>query len=141
MTSELERKMCKILIVEDSDTFRETLRGILYSRFPFLAFDEARDGKEALKKVNSFHPDLIFMDIELPGESGLELTKKIKESYSKIIIIILTNYDLPEYREAARRSGADHFIVKGSSTTQEILAFVESIVSKLRTKPTKQGHG
>lgn len=130
MTSELERKMCKILIVEDSDTFRETLRGILYSRFPFLAFDEARDGKEALKKVNSFHPDLIFMDIKLPGESGLELTKKIKESYSKIIIIILTNYDLPEYREAARRNGADHFIVKGSSTTGEIFDLVQAVVSE-----------
>jgi CheY-like chemotaxis protein len=81
MTYELERKMCKILIVEDSETFRKTLRGILYSRFPFFAFDEARDGKEALKKINSFRPDLIFMDIKLPGESGLELTKKIKESY------------------------------------------------------------
>ena len=50
------------------------------------------------------------MDIRLPGENGLELTKRIKMNYPDIIMVILTNYDLPEYREAARESMADYFV-------------------------------
>ena len=129
MTTELETKTCRVLIVEDNITFRETLRGILYSRFPFLSFEELGDGKGALTKVKDFLPDLIFMDIKLPGESGLELTRKIKGSYPEIPIIILTNYDFPEYREVARQNGADYFFVKGSSTAEEILEWVDSLLS------------
>ncbi len=65
-------------------------------------------------KVDTVHPDLIFMDIRLSGESGLNLTKKIKAVFPDIMIFVLTSYDIPEYREAAFRCGADKFIVKGS---------------------------
>ena len=117
----------KTLIVEDNASFRNTLLDILSAQFPSIAIEEAADGKEALQKVDSFQPHLIFMDIKLPGENGLHLTQKIKAKYPEVVVIILTSYDLPEYREAAFRYGANHFIVKGSSTNQEILALVESI--------------
>jgi len=68
------------------------------------------------------------MDIKLPGESGLELTKKIKDQYPNIPIIILTSYDLPEYREAASHYRANHFLSKGSATKEGILSLVESIL-------------
>jgi DNA-binding NarL/FixJ family response regulator len=55
------------------------------------------------------------MDIRLPGENGLELTKKIKRNNPGIITVILTSYDLLEYRQAARESMADYFVPKGSS--------------------------
>ena len=90
---------------------------------------EAVDGKEALQKVETLGPDLIFMDIKLPGENGLDLTKKIRADYPKIIIIILTSYDLPEYRQAAYQYGAKYFISKGLWSGEEILALVESILS------------
>ncbi len=122
--------MCKTLIVEDNNNFRQALRSLLDSRFPTMTFEEARDGKEALEKMNVFDPDLIFMDIKLPGESGLELTRKIRDSNTKVKIIILTSYDLPEYQEAARVGGANHFISKGSSKAEEILALVHGILSQ-----------
>lgn len=122
--------MYKILIVEDNDNFRQTLRGLLDSRLPSMTFEEAREGTEALEKVSAFDPDLIFMDIKLPGESGLELTKRIRHSNSKVKIIILTSYDLPEYREAAREGGANHFVSKCSSKAEEILGLVETILSE-----------
>ncbi len=122
-------EMYKILIVEDNDHFRQTLRSLLDARFPSMSFEEARDGSEALEKVSAFDPDLIFMDIKLPGESGLELTKRIRHSNAEVKIIILTSYDLPEYREAARMGGANHFISKGSCKAEEILALVETILS------------
>ena len=123
-------EMCKILIVEDNDHFRQTLRSLLDARFPSMTFEEARDGSEALEKVRAFDPDLIFMDIKLPGQSGLDLTKRIRHSNAEVKIIILTSYDLPEYREAARVGGADHFVSKGSSKAEEILALVETLLSE-----------
>ncbi len=82
--------------------------------FPGVAFDEATNGVKALQRVEAFIPDLIFMDIRLPGESGLGLTEKIKANYPEIIVFILTNYDIPECRKAAFRYGADRFITKES---------------------------
>ena len=123
-------KILKILIVEDNDHFRQTLRSLLDARFPLMTFEEARDGSEALEKVSAFDPDLIFMDIKLPGQSGLELTKRIRHSNAEVKIIILTSYDLPEYREAARVGGANHFVSKGSCKAEEILALVETMLSE-----------
>ena len=120
--------MHKVLIVEDNDNFRLTLRSLLDSRFPSMSFEEATEGSEALEKVSTFDPDLIFMDIKLPGQSGLELTKIIRDSNTEVKIIILTSYDLPEYREAARVGGANHFVSKGSCKAEEILALVETIL-------------
>lgn len=121
--------MFRTLIVEDNVVFRESFREILRIRFSHMVVDEAADGEEALQKVDTLQPDLIFMDIELPGENGLELTKKIKTHYPAIVIIILTNYDLPEYREAADQYGANHFISKSSSSRDDILTLVKSILS------------
>ena len=87
------------------------------------------DGVEALKNIKIQLPDLIFMDIRLPGQSGLELTARIKASHPGIAIIILTAYDLPEYREAAFRGGADGFIPKSSLHMADIAALIESIFS------------
>ena len=121
-------KNFKVLIVEDSALFRESLTVSLQERFPFVEFYGAGDGEEALQKVETYHPNLIFMDIRLPGESGLELTRKIKTSHPDIVIIILTSYDLPEYREAAARYKADYFLSKGYSGTENIFKLVEFIL-------------
>jgi YesN/AraC family two-component response regulator len=122
--------MLKTLIFEDSAFFRQLLKETLHSRFPSMDIAEAENGKDALQKVESLRPHLIFMDIKLPGENGLELTKKIKARYSDISIIILTSYDLPEYREAAREYQADHFLSKGASTKEDILTLVQSIITE-----------
>jgi DNA-binding NarL/FixJ family response regulator len=90
---------------------------------------EAVDGEEALKKVDAILPHFIFMDIKLPGENGVELTRKIKAAHADIIIIILTSYNLPEYRQVAYESGADGFLIKGSSTRDEVLKLVDSFMS------------
>jgi two-component system response regulator YesN len=104
----------RLLIVEDNNLFRQTLREGLQLSFPEIIIDEAANGVEALKRVDAFTPDLILMDMRLPGESGLALTQKIKATYPDIIIFILTNYDSLELREAASRYGADGYIAKDS---------------------------
>ena len=124
------KRTWRTLIVEDNGIFRQTLKNLLLGRFPFMEVGEAKDGEEADQKINGVHPDLIFMDIRLPGISGLELTKRIKKSKSHAVIIILTSHNLPEYREAATRCGADFFLTKGSATAEEILNLVDSILSE-----------
>jgi len=106
--------MKRVLIVDDNTFFLQFLRQTLHSRFPSLEIAEAADGEEAMQKIKTFHPEGVFMDLRLPGENGLELTKKIKAQYPDIIVVIITNYDLPEYRKAAYESRADHFISKDS---------------------------
>ena len=119
-------KTLRVLIVEDSILFRRLFKETLHHRFPSVEIYEAIDGEEALLQVETLRPNLIFMDIRLPGENGLELTQKIKTRNPNIIVIILTGYDLPEYREASQRY-ADYFFSKDSSTTENIFTLVESI--------------
>jgi len=120
--------MIKTLIVEDNNDFRLTLRGILAKRFPFMAFHEAMNGKEALQQIDSFEPDLIFLDINLPDSNGLEITKNLRKYNCEAKIIILTSYNLPEYRDAAIQNGADYFLSKGSSNAKDIAVLVDSII-------------
>jgi len=116
------------LLVEDSTIFRKLLKETLHSGFPSLEISEAANGEEAMQKINVHPPDLIFVDIKLPGENGLALTAKIKAKYPDMIIIILTSYDTPEYREAAVHAKANFFLSKGSSSKEGILTLVESVL-------------
>jgi DNA-binding NarL/FixJ family response regulator len=116
-----------ILIVDDSAPFRQTLKSILVSQFPIFRVAVAGDGKEAVEKTRSQRPDLIFMDVKLPGENGFRLTGKIKALYPEMMVIIITSYDSLEYREAAVKAGADLFISKKSSTAKEIVSAVKSL--------------
>ena len=116
------------MLVEDSPTYRKLLKDNLKDQFPSMDIIEAADGVEAFQKIDSHPPNLIFMDIRLPGEDGLDLTRKMKADYSDIIIIILTSHDLPEYREAATRNGADYFFSKASIATDEIFKLIKIIL-------------
>ena len=110
----------KLLLIEDNKIFRKTFKEGLQNFFPATEIEEAADGTEALNKVEDFKPELIFMDIQLPGENGLQLTRKIKAQHPEIKIIILTTYDSPEYREAALKSQADSFIAKDSLNWEQL---------------------
>ena len=118
-----------ILLVEDNVTFRRVLKQSLHECFPCMTIAEAVAGEEALRKIDNLLPNLIFMDIKLPGENGLELTRKIKATHPETPIIILTSYDVLEYRQAAYESGADSFLVKGTFTLGELITMVESLIS------------
>ena len=118
--------MFNTLLVEDNVSFRQALSDILIAYFPSIDVDEAGNGEEALSKVEYRRPDLIFMDVQLPGESGLEITRKIKRVYSDIVVVILTSHGLPEYRQQAFQNGADCFLLKEDDACMDnILARIE----------------
>jgi CheY-like chemotaxis protein len=73
--------MLRIMTVEDNLPFRKMFKGHLLSEFPSMEVIEAANGEEAFKGLVSYPVDLVFMDIGLPGENGLKLTRKIKDKY------------------------------------------------------------
>lgn len=118
--------MLKALLVEDNRIFRETFKKDLLGRFPDIALEEEENGEEAMEKISAAPPDLIFMDIRLPGANGFHLTRRIKSEFPWIRVAVLTSYDLPEYRQAAMQYGADYFWVK-DSFREEVEAVVKSM--------------
>ena len=118
-----------MLIVEDNDFFRKTLKETLETLFPSFLIHEAREGNEALQKVDALRPELIVMDIQLPGKNGLDLTREIKANCPDTKVMILTNYDIPEYREAADRSGASAFVVKSSLNWGDLEELIKSLIA------------
>ncbi len=123
--------MFTTLIVEDNCTFRQSLREVLRGHFPDMTIMEAGSGQETWRQFENFAPSLVFMDLRLPNGNGLDLTREIKAVHPETVVVILTSYDLPEYREAALRHGASHFLTKGSVTSDELAALVRSIASQV----------
>ena len=119
--------MHKILLVEDNDVFRKVFLESLLQRFPDYLYEEVKDGNDVFRKVSEFYPDIIFMDINLPNKNGLELTYEIKKENPGILIIIVSNYDFPEYRMKAEEIGADYFLSKSSITEDNIAQLIDNI--------------
>jgi YesN/AraC family two-component response regulator len=119
--------MLKVLIVEDNAAYRQSLHHLLVERFPALQISEAADAADALRQALSRCFDLIFMDIRLPNGNGLDLTRIIKTVFADSVICVISSYAMLEYRQAAFRNGADHFMIKGQSTGVEIVELVESL--------------
>jgi DNA-binding NarL/FixJ family response regulator len=106
--------MFKTMLVEDNASFRDAVRNDLVSRFPSMKVVEASNGEEAFQNLASNPADLIFMDISLPGKNGILLTKEIKTDHQNTAVVMLSGYDLNDYRKAALQSGANGFIGKDS---------------------------
>jgi DNA-binding NarL/FixJ family response regulator len=113
-------------VVEDDPVFRDIVRDIVNSNFTSIAVLEAQNGLEALAGLRLYSPDLVFMDIQLPKTNGLQLAKQLKAVDPHVHITVLTNHDNPEYREAARECGVNHFVSKASSVQTEVVKVIRS---------------
>jgi DNA-binding NarL/FixJ family response regulator len=121
--------MCQILVVEDHDLYRKLLRDALDNECDSAIIVEAKNGSEAIQKIQGTNPHLVFMNIVLPDTNGLELMRKIKGLFPAAKVVVLVDFDIPEYEEAAIRYGADHVLVKTSPCLSKIKTAVRSIPS------------
>jgi DNA-binding NarL/FixJ family response regulator len=104
--------MLRILIVDDHEVVRLGLRALL-SRYPeFTVVDGAASAEEALEKVQLHHPDVVVMDIRLPGTDGIEACEMIKEEMPEAHVIMLTSYAEDEMLFDAISAGADGYVLK-----------------------------
>ena len=123
--------MFKILIVDPNEPFRRALKKVLTNRFSFVDILEAVDVIEASAMVQDFDPNLIFIEIHLPSGSGLDLARRIKSGRPEIVIVILTSYNLPEYKKASEESGIEHFVPKDDWTGKDMVDLVRIILTDL----------
>ena len=100
----------RILVVDDHQVVREGLRHMLELEADIEVVGEASDAKEALTQVESLSPEIILMDIKMPGVDGIELTRQLKEKQPSCNIIMLTLYD--EYLTEAIEAGAVGYLLK-----------------------------
>ncbi len=114
--------MIQILLVDDHAVLRDGLRSILDLESDIRVVGEAVSGEEVLKKVEEYRPDFILMDINLPGQNGIEVTSLVKSQYPNCRVLILTMFEHDEYLMEALRAGADGYLLKDSSSEQVVAA-------------------
>jgi DNA-binding NarL/FixJ family response regulator len=106
--------MIRVLLADDQDLLRAGIRALLEVRAGIEVVGEAADGSEALRLVELLRPDVVLMDIRMPGMDGLEATRRIvaDPALDGVHVVILTTFDLDEYVFEAIRLGASGFLVK-----------------------------
>lgn len=101
-----------VVIVDDSILVRERLVNMLSAIPTLKVVGEAGNSFQALSVVEKEKPHAVVIDIKMPGESGVDVVRKIKEKNPMVIAIILTNYPFSQYREKCFENGADYFFDK-----------------------------
>lgn len=112
--SDLAKKY-RILVVDDHPVVREGVCSMLSGDPQLEVVGRADSGKDALEKVNLLEPDLVLLDILMPGMSGIEVTRLIKLARPATVVILLTMYDSKMYVVEGLRAGASGYLVKDSS--------------------------
>jgi len=114
--------MTRILIADDHTIFREGLKRILSESPDIVVADEAQNGSEALRKVLNNDFDLVLLDISMPGISGLDVLKQIKNEKPKLPVLILSVYPEEQYAVRVLRAGAAGYLTKESALDELISA-------------------
>lgn len=104
----------QILIVDDRTVVRKELKNVLELTGIVSVVGEAADGQEALRLANVLKPDIVLMDLEMPGMDGFEATRQIKALHLAQAVIVFTVYADDANKQKALEAGADAFIVKGT---------------------------
>ena len=113
-------KKIRVLIVDDHAVLRAGLRTLLNLQPDMEVAGEAAEGLEALERVKRLEPDVVLMDITLPGMEGLEVTKKLKKTHPNVKVLILTMHEDRRYLYSALKAGASGYVVKRAADTELI---------------------
>jgi two-component system, NarL family, response regulator NreC len=112
----------KILIADDHAIVRDGLKALLGSQPDIEVVAEAVNGDEAVEKTREFLPEVILMDITMPGKNGLDATREIKKAFPEVKILVLTMHESDEYFFKMLDAGASGYFIKGGSTGELINA-------------------
>ncbi len=105
--------MTRVLLVDDQELIRAGLRGILLPRLGFEIVGELSDGGRVVEAVRRWAPDIVVMDIRMPGVDGVTATRALRASTEAPPVLVLTTFDDDEVLAAALRAGASGFLLKG----------------------------
>jgi DNA-binding NarL/FixJ family response regulator len=115
----------RIVIVDDHPLFRKGLQEMIHSDGTFVVCGEAGTAAEAMEVVRKLHPDLVIVDLSLPGANGIELIKNIRAEFSRLPILVLSMHDESLYALRALRAGAEGYVMKHEAMANVIHAIRE----------------
>lgn len=118
----------RILIADDHTLFRDGLRALLGSVADTEVVGEAATGSEAITRAGALSPDIVLMDIQMPGTNGIEATRRIVQANATVRVVMLTMFEDDDSVFAAMRAGARGYILKGASQT-EMLRAIRAVAS------------
>lgn len=121
--------VARILIVDDHELARAGLHAMLSSEPDLQVVGEARSGAEVLPLCQELRPDLVLMDVRMPGVDGLVATRALKEVFPQISVVIVTIYENPDYLLQALRAGAAGYVLK-DATQQQLVTAIRQLLRK-----------
>ncbi|WP_456276005.1 response regulator [Bacillus sp. AK128] len=129
--------MTRILIVDDEQVERDGLQLILEKNFPNTVIQQAKNGRLAIELVTEFQPDLVFMDIQMPGINGLEAIEAINASNPELRFILVTAFATFDYARVAMKLGVVDYIVKPTKAS-EIVEIVGKVIDMIKKEQDLQ---
>ncbi|MBS3182003.1 response regulator transcription factor [Leucobacter manosquensis] len=118
----------RLLIADDQDLVRYGLRLVLDAHPGIEVVGEAADGAEAVRAAGRLAPDVVLMDVRMPGTDGIEATREITATHPGVRVLMLTTYDVDEYAFGALQAGAAGFLLK-NTRPDELIAAVRAVVT------------
>jgi DNA-binding NarL/FixJ family response regulator len=122
----------KVLIVDDSNVVRDRIVEMISSIAGVEIVGEAANSIEAIHMVNKLKPDVVTLDIRIPGESGIEVLKKIKRTQPSTTVLVLTNFPQEQYKNKCYQLGGDYFFSKSEEFEK-----VEEVINNLACEQVK----
>jgi DNA-binding NarL/FixJ family response regulator len=104
----------RVLIVDDQEPFRQAARMVVELTDGFDVVGEAETGEDSVAMAQELHPDLVLMDVNLPGINGLDATRQILGASDTVVVLLLSTYEEAEYAPRAAECGASAYIPKSS---------------------------
>jgi len=112
----------RVVLADDHAVVRKGIREFLEESGEIVVIAEAATGTEALQLIEQFRPDVAVLDIQMPGMTGIEVTRQVKVAYPEVRVLILTAYDDDPYVFALLRAGADSYMLKSAASEDLVRA-------------------
>jgi DNA-binding NarL/FixJ family response regulator len=110
----------RVLIVDDQEPFRLAARMVVEATDGFEVVGDAESGEDSVEAAHELDPDLVLMDVNLPGINGLEATRRILDGSTRVVILLLSTYEEAEYAPRAAECGAAAYIPKSSFSPERL---------------------
>jgi len=118
----------RVLVVDDDDLMRAGLRNLLASDDTVEVVGEAGEGRQAIERTRRLQPDVVLMDVRMPGLDGISATREIAATSSRVRILILTTFEEDEYVFGALRAGASGFLLK-RTRPEELISAIHTVAA------------
>ena len=112
--SDNQESRIRILVVDDQKMIREGLKALIKTEMDLEVVDTAENGEDAIKKVEALQPDIVLMDMEMPGMGGMSATRAICQKFKDVRVLVLSTYDRQEYVSRSLGAGAMGYLLKGT---------------------------